>query len=637
MNDTPPMDEPSPPFTAYVGNEPYIIVSHAPEDRALVYPELLRLHQAGYRVWYDDGTATGDARTAAVETAILNCSLFLVFVSPRLAGFGNARHEIQLAVDEARPIAAVYLEPTEPKPVLKRLLHDQTSLHRHALSEALYHEGLRRVLPEATQAQTPFDAYLGEKPFIFVSYSHKDSALVFPQIRRLHQAGYRIWYDQGIPIGSNWRGSIGDALEKCAVFLLFLTPRAAASVEVFAEVYIGFERWKKSGQSNACHFVVVYLEPTPLPARWYFLHQVQGLLPYQVPTTAYRRALDNALDTVKGIRGGDHAPEPIAAGIISTDTPKSVEPEEYEVTDVPPLPPMSMPAVVPPSFPKQWVKPRRKLNVSVAGHFSSITPKNAPAGDSVPVQSVPEPSKLNPATKLNPKDGAEMILIPAGEFLMGDDGLKYNPRHTVNLDAYYIYKNLVTVAQYREFCNSTHRKMPDKLSGYLGSKRVELDWKDDHPMVNVDWEDASAYCKWAGGYLPTEAQWEKAARGVDGRKYPWGNEWDNSRLQCSNKSYGDAGRTAPVGSFPGGASPYGLLDMAGNVWQWCADWHVADYYKNLPNKNPQRPERARSRVVRGGSWRLPYTDTLNFRAAYRFKHEHVYRSAEVGFRCASEV
>ena len=189
-----------------------------------------------------------------------------------------------------------------------------------------------------------------------------------------------------------------------------------------------------------------------------------------------------------------------------------------------------------------------------------------------------------------------MVLIPAGEFLMGSkDGVgneDEHPQHTVNLDSYYIYKNDVMVAQYRAFCTATKRDMP---------REPDWGWLDNHPMVNVTWDDANAYAKWAGAALPTEAQWEKAARGTDGRIFPWGNDWDATK--CSNSvGANNPGKTSPVGSYPAGASPYGCLDMAGNVLQWCADWYGEDYYKKSPAKNPTGPDSGTDRVLRGGSW-----------------------------------
>jgi formylglycine-generating enzyme required for sulfatase activity len=183
-----------------------------------------------------------------------------------------------------------------------------------------------------------------------------------------------------------------------------------------------------------------------------------------------------------------------------------------------------------------------------------------------------------------------------------------------------MYKNDVTVSEYRKFCDATGRKMPE--AHFWG-------WIDEHPMVNVTWYDAKAYADWAGISLPTEAQWEKAARGGDGRTYPWGFTWDAAK--CSNSvGANNPGKTSPVGSFPAEASPYGCLDMAGNVWQWCADWYGEDYYKNSPAKNPTGPETGTARVLRGGGWHNYNPDY--FRAAYRYYFTPMERD-DGGFRC----
>jgi formylglycine-generating enzyme required for sulfatase activity len=217
-----------------------------------------------------------------------------------------------------------------------------------------------------------------------------------------------------------------------------------------------------------------------------------------------------------------------------------------------------------------------------------------------------------PVTKFNPEDGAEMILIPAGEFLMGEDNRSDNPRHKVNLSDYYIYKNLVTVGMYEKFCQDTGRKIPPE-------PRFNPEWSNkDHPIVNVSWDDAKAYCDWAGVALLSEAQWEKAARGVSGQQYPWGYTFDNSKLRCSKKKYGDAGGTAAAGSFPSGASPYGVMDMVGNVWQWCADWY---------------DDKKDTCVVRGGSWL--YYDPSFFRSAVRNSFRPTFHRMDNGFRCCA--
>jgi len=241
---------------------------------------------------------------------------------------------------------------------------------------------------------------------------------------------------------------------------------------------------------------------------------------------------------------------------------------------------------------------------------------------------LPPPSPQNepePHAKTNPRDSAAMIYIPAGEFVMGSSGGQYDerPQRKVYLDAYWIYKYEVTVAQYRRFCQTTGRSMPDA---------PRWGYKDDHPIVNVTWNEAKAYADWASVALPTEAQWEKAARGTDGRKYPWGNQWDASK--CANSVGGAAGSlggTKLVGSYAEGVSPCGPHDMAGNVWEWCADWYAYSYYAHAPSRNPPGPSSGEYRLLRGGSW---YNcDSTYLRCAFRSTYLPYDSSHHVGFRC----
>jgi len=266
---------------------------------------------------------------------------------------------------------------------------------------------------------------------------------------------------------------------------------------------------------------------------------------------------------------------------------------------------------------------------------------------------------------VNPKDGAEMVYVPASEFILGssdteiDTLLREYPRDTrelfedeqpqcrVQVPAYWIARSEVTNGQYLRFVKATHRHPLDYWTDGNVPSGLE-----NFPVVNVNWDDARAYARWVGGRLPTELEWEKAARGTDGRLFPWGQSWDKSRcqnLQLRTKVYRIEGgdvvgsttefprdpiREGPVavGSYPAGASPYGCLDMAGNVWEWCEDCYDAKAYQRYSHGNIGRPSEGNSRVVRGGSW---YWDhPAAFRCAFRhFALGPGSRLDELGFRC----
>ena len=232
-----------------------------------------------------------------------------------------------------------------------------------------------------------------------------------------------------------------------------------------------------------------------------------------------------------------------------------------------------------------------------------------------------------------------MVFIPAGDFMMGCNEAVDNqcqddekPYHKVYLDAYYVNKYEVTVAEYEKCVNSGKCEAPS--TG--GSCNWGNSDRGNHPVNCGDWSQASAYCGWAGKRLPTEAEWEKAARGTDGRVYPYGNQFDcgkscNSVSPCSHNS------TCPVGSYAQDKSPYGVMDMAGNVWEWVQDWYEGTYYKNSATQNPQGPSSGSAhRALRCGSWQSLGTPG-DWRASGRNWDNPTGRDVNIGFRCVRGV
>jgi serine/threonine protein kinase len=229
--------------------------------------------------------------------------------------------------------------------------------------------------------------------------------------------------------------------------------------------------------------------------------------------------------------------------------------------------------------------------------------------------------------------GADMALVPAGTFQMG------RLRRSVYLDAFYLDVTPVTNQEFLTFVEVTGYKPDDegaaRFLNHFSGKKIPRG-KENHPVVYVSWTDANAYAAWAGKRLPTEAEWEKAARGTDGRKYPWGRAEPGPR----KAHYGQAhGGTIPVGSLPEGASPYGILDLAGNVWEWCGEYDDPEFYADGPEQNPHndRPQTSHADgkrphlVMRGGSYVF---DARALRTYSRTSFEAHYRFGAGGFRCA---
>jgi eukaryotic-like serine/threonine-protein kinase len=269
-------------------------------------------------------------------------------------------------------------------------------------------------------------------------------------------------------------------------------------------------------------------------------------------------------------------------------------------------------------------------NTQTPSRTPTLTRTPLPSRTTTPTQSPTQGLEIG-STLISPVDGMVMVYVPEGDFLMGsvagvgsDDE---QPQHTVYLDAFWIDRTEVTNAMYASCvaagaCSPPASTSSNHRSAYYGNGEY-----DHYPVIYVSWNNANAYCTWAGRQLPTEAEWEKAARGTDGRSYPWGEGIDCGRANFHNC----VGDTSEVGSYPSGASPYGAMDMAGNVWEWVADWYDSGYYGVSPSSNPAGPTDGLYRSQRGGSW---VDDSDLLQASVRLWGNPGDLNFDSGFRCA---
>jgi formylglycine-generating enzyme len=386
----------------------------------------------------------------------------------------------------------------------------------------------------------------------------------------------------------------------------------------------------------------------------------------------YRAAEEAVRERYRGLlepaeRSSDDAVPPNAdPDAVTVVRPGTGRPAEH------PARPIARPASERPAnrVARRWAIAAAFVGLLSVGVGSSVLFLNREKNPTAPP---PERDQPAPPASVPPpaggRDGAPMALVPAGPFEMGSrtgeitqalrecgarslwagckDVLdREGPEHTVTLGEFHIDRFEVTNTLFERFVAATKHQTAAERDGHGvvvanpkdGPRRVDgANWRDpsgssgsfvgNHPVVQVTWEDADAYCRWAGKRLPTEAEWEKAARGTDGRRFPWGSSWDASRLNAGSTLR----TTTSVGSYANGVSPYGAHDMAGNVFEWVADWFGASYYRQPLPPNPPGPASGSQRVARGGAWLSPAYWT---RVTHRARQEADFRSNFIGFRCA---
>jgi formylglycine-generating enzyme required for sulfatase activity len=275
------------------------------------------------------------------------------------------------------------------------------------------------------------------------------------------------------------------------------------------------------------------------------------------------------------------------------------------------------------------IAPRQDPKKCPICHFSAVPENSRELKSNTPNRSILPIAQTQSSSSIR-----DMALISAGSFTMGYDKRHPDegPSHTMDLPAFYIDRFEITNTEYAKFLGATNRPRPFYWqNGHYPAHKA------DHPVVMVSWHDANEYCHWAGKRLPKESEWEKAARGTDGRIFPWGDHFDLNKSNSSQrwKSLGQRGDTMPVGSFPTGKSPYGLYDMAGNVWEWTDSW----YLPHPGNTHPTENYGHKYRLAKGGSWKdcSFYRCGLSGPTFNRGFFVPDTKTSSFGFRCAKDA
>jgi formylglycine-generating enzyme required for sulfatase activity len=448
---------------------------------------------------------------------------------------------------------------------------------------------------------------------VFISYSRKDLEFVQRLADDLKTAGLEVWYDlSGLDAGTRWGSEIQKAIKASQYFLVVISPNSIISEWVENEFLYA--------KNQNLKIIPLLYKPCDLPMWSLNLHfiDIQG-----------RNYLLNFPELIKAL-GLKEKPLQVEQ-VLSVATSHSPSPRKFKIKPTWIIGFLALVLIVFAAIlglPKiiTW-----QASVATATMTSTLPPEASP----LPTMTyTPSPPLEIGSTWVRSEDGMLMLYVPKGSFIMGsvDVVTAYNndeqPVVNVNLDAFWIDQSEVTNGMYTFCVEAGSCQPPSELSSSTRSSYYDDRAYLNYPVIFVSWEDALAYCKWAGARLPTEAEWEKAARGPDGRTYPWGEGIDNSRANYNN----NIGDTLVVGSFQNGNSIYNAYDMSGNVWEWVSSLYKP--YPYNPDDGREDLDASGNRVVRGGSWWFTQTGV---RSTIRNKFFPKNTYYDLGFRCARDI
>jgi formylglycine-generating enzyme required for sulfatase activity len=472
-------------------------------------------------------------------------------------------------------------------------------------------------------------------PRVFISYSRKDLTFVQRLAKDLEAAGLEVWYDlTGLEVGTRWGSEIQNAIRSSDYFVVILSPNSTESEWVEREfLYAGNHRKK---------VIPILYQACDMPLWALNLHYLDmSGGNFKVRFKELLKLLDLPAAAKKTILEPLQEEPAVEEKEIIEPVVPAIKKESHQ----------SRNAVQPARLRKILIPIITVVGVGMlAGIGFSIPWEKIPAGIPFTMNTKAQPSAThtyqptlnfpdNPgigSTWLSPSDGMTLVYVPAGQFIMGmDDASKdYSSAHVVDLDAYWIDRTEVTNGMYALCVSDGACRQPTATNSITREYYYNNSQYSSFPVVNVDWQMARSYCQWAGSRLPTEAEWEKAARGTDQRSYPWGEGIDDQHANYDSVAMD----IVAVGSYPLGVSPYGALDMAGNVAEWVHDKYQWDYYAISPGSNPQGPDPSvegrttvfRAMVFRGGSFQEPSEEISTYIRSFRNSDSFgVY----LGFRC----